>query len=176
MFCLRFLGGADIQGAHGAPGGRAGQTRRVALLAKLIAYLWPEADAERGRRLLSESLYVLRKALGAGALVSEGDSIRLNFEFVSCDVAEFEAAVERGDLESAVSVYAGAFLDGFFVRDAPEFERWVESERRRLADYYAKALEQLAGEAEAAQDQPGAVGWWQRLVAHDPYNSRYSLR
>jgi DNA-binding SARP family transcriptional activator len=143
---------------------------------KLIAYLWPEADAERGRRLLSESLYVLRKALGAGALVSEGDSIRLNSEFVSCDVAEFDSAVERGDLESAVSVYAGAFLDGFFVRDAPEFERWVESERRRLADCYAKTLEQLAGEAEAAQDQPGAVGWWQRLVAHDPYNSRYSLR
>jgi DNA-binding SARP family transcriptional activator/TolB-like protein len=143
---------------------------------KLIAYLWPEADAERGRRLLSESLYVLRKALGAGALVSEGDSIRLNSELVYCDVAEFEAAVERGDLESAVSVYAGAFLDGFFVRDAPEFERWVESERRRLADYYAKALEQLAGEAEAAQDQPGAVACWQRLVAHDPYNSRYSLR
>jgi DNA-binding SARP family transcriptional activator/TolB-like protein len=189
MTCLRFLGGAAIQGAHGAPGGRAGQARRVALLAllatartravtreKLIAYLWPEADAERGRRLLSESLYVLRKALGAGALVSEGDSIRLDPEFVSCDVPEFEAAVERGDLESAISVYAGAFLDGFFVKDAPEFERWVESERRRLADCYAKALEQLAEGAEAAQDQPGAVGWWQRLLAHDPYNSRYALR
>ncbi len=189
MLCLRFLGGAAIQVAHGAPGGRAGQARRVALLAllatartgavtreKLIAYLWPEADAERGRRLLSESLYVLRKALGAGALVSEGDSIRLDPEFVSCDVPEFEAAVERGDLESAISVYAGAFLDGFFVKDAPEFERWVESERRRLADCYAKALEQLAEEAEAARDQPGAVGWWQRLLAHDPYNSRYALR
>jgi DNA-binding SARP family transcriptional activator/TolB-like protein len=143
---------------------------------KLIAYLWPEADAERGRRLLSESLYVLRKALGAGALVSEGDGVRLDPEFVSCDVPEFEAAVERGDWESAISVYAGAFLDGFFVKDAPEFERWVESERRRLADCYAEALEQLAEEAEAAQDQPGAIGWWQRLLAHDPYNSRYALR
>ncbi|NNG16139.1 MAG: tetratricopeptide repeat protein, partial [Gemmatimonadales bacterium] len=188
MLSLRLFGGVSIRVENHFPGSDASQSRRVALLAllattrtgatrdKLVGYLWPESGAEQGRHLLSESVYQLRKSLGSGALVSEGDNIRLNPDLATSDVAEFEAAVERGDLETAVSVYAGPFLDGFYVRDAPEFERWVETERRRLADSYAMALERFAEEAEAAEDHPGAVERWKRLIVHDAYNSRYVLR
>jgi DNA-binding SARP family transcriptional activator/TolB-like protein len=189
MLSLRLLGGASLRIEHGEPDGEALQTRRMALLAllatsrmgavsreKLTAYLWPEAPAERGRHLLSESVYVLRRALGASALRSEGDSVRLDSDLVSCDVVEFESAVERGDLESAASLYSGPFLDGFFVKNAPEFDRWVESERQRLADSYAAVLERLAEREQEAGDHPAAVRWWSRLTTHDPYNSRYALR
>ncbi len=189
MLSLRLLGGASLRIEHGEPDGEAVQTRRIALLAllaasrtgavsreKLTAYLWPEAEAERGRHLLSESVYVLRRALGTSALRSEGDSVRLDSDLVSCDVVEFESAVARGDLESAASLYAGAFLDGFFVKNAPEFDRWVEAERQRLADSYAATLERLAERAQEAGDHPAAVRWWRRLATHDPYNSRYALR
>jgi serine/threonine-protein kinase len=189
MSSLRLLGGVSVEGEQGALAGRAGQRHRVALLAlvataptrtlsrdKLLAYLWPESKEERGRHLLSESLYVLRKALGDDAIPSEGDKLRLNLEVLSCDACEFEAAIERGDLEHAVSLYAGPFLDGFFLRDAPEFGLWADGERDRFARLYSKALESLAEEAEKREDLPLAVDWWRRLVAEDPLSSRITVR
>ncbi|MGD2216979.1 MAG: BTAD domain-containing putative transcriptional regulator, partial [Gemmatimonadales bacterium] len=188
MVSIRLLGGATLRVEDGEPDAEAVQTRRVALLAllaasptgavsrdKLTAYLWPEAEAGRGRHLLSESVYVLRRALGTSALRSEGDSVRLDADRLSCDVVEFESAVARGDLESAASLYSGPFLDGFFVKNAPEFEHWVESERQRLADSCAAVLERLAERAQEAGDHPTAVRWRRRLATHDPYNSRYAL-
>ncbi|UCC49075.1 MAG: hypothetical protein JSV41_02530, partial [Gemmatimonadota bacterium] len=189
MFSLRLLGGAAIEGKRGPLRGRAGQARRVGLLAlaatsptksvsrdKLVAYLWPESGAEQGRHLLSESLYVLRKALGAEALITDGDNVRLNSDVVASDVEAFEKALEEGDLERAVSHYGGPFLDGFFLKDAPEFERWVDSERARLADRYAAAVALLGEGAETSQDWATAVSRWKQLAAHDPYNSRVALR
>ncbi|MGH7475980.1 MAG: BTAD domain-containing putative transcriptional regulator [Longimicrobiales bacterium] len=178
-----------MAGENGALTGRAAQRHRLALLAllalaparrlsrdKLIAYLWPESDPERARNLLNVSAYVLRAALGEGALLSAGDELRLNAEVVQADVAEFEAALERADHAHAVALYRGPFLDGFFLSDAPEFEHWVDRERERLAGRYGKALEALAEATEAARDHGRAVEWWQARAAHDPYDSRVALR
>lgn len=92
MFSLRLFGGASLEGPDGALTGRATQRHRVALLAlvatagnegvsrdKLIAYLWPELDADRARHLLSNCLYVLRQALGEATLVSSTDAVRLGW-------------------------------------------------------------------------------------------------
>ncbi|HEV7589284.1 MAG TPA: BTAD domain-containing putative transcriptional regulator, partial [Longimicrobium sp.] len=59
---------------------------------------------------------------------------------------------------------------------APEFERWVDGERDRLARAYAGALEALAAAAEAEGSALRAVEWWRRLTAHDPFSSRAALR
>src|SRR5439155_369146 len=72
--------------------------------------------------------------------------------------------------------YAGPFVDGFFLANNVEFERWVDAERDRLAGAYAAALESLAAERETAGDLSAAVQWWQRLARHDPHNSRTVLR
>src|SRR5215213_4791705 len=110
-FHLRLFSSPSLDAEGGDPlTGRAAQRHRIALLAllalapagrlsrdKLIGFLWPESDAERGRNLLKVSVYVLRSALTESALLSEGDDLRLNAEVVRPDVAEFEAALERGD-------------------------------------------------------------------------------
>ena len=142
---------------------------------KLIAYLWPDADAERGRHLLSNSLYVLRQALGEDTLLAAGDVVR-SADGLRCDVREFEEALSRGEPERAVTLYAGPLLDGFFLPDAPEFERWVERERERIASAHAHALESLAEAAEGRRDFLGAAAWWKRRAAHDPLDSRVALR
>jgi len=152
-----------------APGGRLSRD-------KLIAYLWPESDVERGRNLLKVSTYVLRTALGEHALSSEGDDLRLNADVVRVDATEFEAALVSGEHAQAVTLYGGPFLDGFFLSDAPEFEQWVTRERERLAAGYAKALEALAEEAEARQDFAAAAEWWKRRSAQDLYDSRVAVR
>ena len=188
MFCLKLFGGATLVSPEGPMTGRAVQRRRLALAAllavarergmsrdKLLAYLWPEADAERARHLLSDSVYRINQALGREAVVAAGDGLRLSAELPS-DVGQFEDAVARGEDEAAVALYAGPFLDGFFVQESAELERWIEGERRRLGDEYAGAVERLAEAAEREGDGRTAVRWWRRVAAHDPLSSRVALR
>ena len=190
LFSLKLLGSPTIQGPGDTPlGGQAAQRHRIALLAllarspergvsreKLLAYLWPESDPEHARNLLNVSVYVLRKALGEDALLSGADHLRLNRQVIRSDVAEFETALLEGERERAAASYEGPFLDGFFLDHAPEFERWVDRERDRLAGSYAKALEELAAAAEARGDPATAAGWWKERAAHDPYDSRVARR
>jgi serine/threonine-protein kinase len=190
MLSLRLLGGISLTGPQGRDLGRASQRRRLALLAvlavargrsvtrdKLMALLWPEADSERARHLLSDSLYVLRDALGDDVLVAVGDDVSLNQERLSCDATDFTRALEEGDRARAVEVYAagGAFLDGVHVADAPEFERWVDSVRAQLTTDYRRALEELANDATGSGRHNEAVTWWRRLSAEDRLSSRIAL-
>src|SRR5262245_42020485 len=124
---LYAFGGLRLE-AHGsnATGGPA-QRRRLALLAllasfgtrglsrdKAIGYLWPDHTEKRARHLLSESIYVVRQFIGDDAIVTTPDDVSLGAA-LWCDAAAFRAALAANDLESAVNLYAGPFLDGFFV-------------------------------------------------------------
>lgn len=186
---LKLFGGLSIETESGPLTGRAVQRRRLALLAllacaresglsrdRLIAYLWPEADAESGRRFLSDSVYRINQALGGDAILAAGNELRLDTQLLPADVGHFESALARADYETAVGTYPGPFLDGFFLPDALEFERWTERERDRLARAYARALEALAESAEREGSGIRAVDWWRKLAAHDPYNSRVASR
>lgn len=188
MARLTLLGGLRIEDEDGPLPGRASQRRRLALLAllasppghpvprdKLIAFLWPDVGDERARRNLSSALYDLRAELGDDVVSASGDELALDPEQIPSDVAAFTAALEAGDLDAATAVYAGPFLDGFFLADAVEFERWSEGERQRYAGAYRKALEQLADRHRATGDHKSAVDAWRKLSVADPYNSRVAL-
>ncbi len=187
---LKLFGGLSIESGSGPLTGRAVQRRRLALLAllssrarkggmsrdRLIALLWPHADAENGRRFLSDSVYRINQALGGDVITAAGDELRLDKQRLPSDLDAFEEALSGADHEAAVRSYTGPFLDGFFLPDAPEFERWTEGERARLGHGYARALEALAELAEERGSGTRAVDLWRRLAAHDPYNSRVALR
>ena len=91
---------------------------------------------------------------------------------MSSDVADFESALRRGDLASAVELYRGPFLEGFYLGDAPEFEQWLDGERGRLARSYAGALERLARSADAAHDHAAAIKWWRKLTEAEPVSGK----
>jgi DNA-binding SARP family transcriptional activator/uncharacterized protein HemY len=186
---LLLFGGAFLEGPDGPLTGRAAQGHRLALLAllaaehprpltrdRLIACLWPQSDSERGRRLLRRALHLLRAALGRDAVHSHGDELRLDAAWLQCDLWEFRAALERRDLEAVLTAYTGPFLNGIYLDEAEEFERWVEVERGHLAACFAEALEALAEQREAAGELRAAVGAWRRLSEQDPYNSHNALR
>ena len=188
MFAVRLFGPPVIEGEEGPLNGRAAQRHRLGLLAllsaapghqlsrdKLLAYLWPDADAKRARHLLNVSVHVLRRELGEDALASVGDDVRLDPGIIRSDVAAFETAIAEGDAERAVGLYTAPFLDGFHLNGSTEFERWQDGERDRLAGLYERALESLAAEAEAAEDTEAAVEWWRRLAAHNPCSGRIAL-
>lgn len=188
MFSLQLLGGCTLR-CDGEPlAGAAVQPRRLALFAlaasrraglsrdKLIAYLWPDEDRERARHFLADSLFTVRKSLGSDVFISTGSDIRVNPESVCADLWMFEDACARSDFASAASLYHGPFLDGFFIGDAPEFERWADTERERLGTTYGNCLERRAEELERDGDHCNAVHWWTRLSLHDPYSSRIAVR
>ncbi|HET7232684.1 MAG TPA: BTAD domain-containing putative transcriptional regulator [Longimicrobium sp.] len=189
MFFLKLLGCAALE-RDGVPvSGRAVHRRRLALLAvlaaargrmvgreRVIGYLWPDHPGDAARHLLSESLYILRKTLGDDAIVAAGDEISLDPAVVGSDLAAFQAALDADRPEEAVALYGGPFLDGFYVSEAPDFERWAEQERDRLARAYARGLEALAESAEAVGEPLRAAEWWKRLAREDPFSSRVALR
>ena len=158
--------------------------RRLALLAvlaaagergrsrdQLLVLFWPDATQTRARHSLDQLLYALRGSIGES--VFDGvNPLRLNSELVTSDVGDFNAALERGDLEAAASAYGGPFLDGFYLTDAAEFERWADAERSRLAAAYAGVLERMAQDASAAEDHITALERWKTLVETDPLSAK----
>jgi len=182
MFFLRLLGGLSLTTASGPVTGRATQRRRLALLTilatsrgqpvsrdKLLGLLWPAVDGARARHLLSDSLYILREALGDDALILAGGTVALNPDRVTSEVTAFTNALSRGDREAAVEAFSGkgVFLDGLYLSDAPDFERWVETTRAQLTAEYRRVLEQLAAEASTQGRPSDAVLWWRRLALDD---------
>jgi TolB-like protein/DNA-binding SARP family transcriptional activator/Tfp pilus assembly protein PilF len=189
LFRLRLFGGASIDGSDGPLTGRAVQRRRLALLAllavargrgltrdRLLAYLWPDSDPERARHLLSDSVYRINQALGGDAILAVADDLRINPDRLASDVWEFGDAIEAQDWTRAVELHSAPFLDGFFVPDSGDFDRWADGERERHRRERARALDALACAADSASDHAGSVRWWRALAADDPYSSRVALQ
>lgn len=138
---------------------------------KLLALLWPESTAEHARHALEQLLYALRRQLPR-ELLTGTDPLRLNPAAITSDVGEFERAVADGDPARAVARYAGPFLDGFFLTDAPEFEAWLEAERARLAREHTAALRRMARDAGARGQHTLEIDCWRRLRAVEPLSER----
>ena len=185
---LTLLGGAVIRSGGKPLGGAAAHRHRIALLAllaaspapvsrdKLIAMLWPERDTDSGRNLLKVAVHELRKVLGDDAIRSTGDQLSIDPAALPCDVLDVETAVTRDRHETVVDLYDGPFLDGFHLKDAPEFEHWADGQRARFASIYATSLEKLALAHERNGQWREAVAIWRKLSAVDPARADVALR
>jgi len=153
--------------------GLVAQPRRLALLAYLAAATprGPELDQPRARAALRQSLYVLREVLGPAALVSHGnEEVGLDFRAVRCDVVDFRDSIESGHLSEGLDIYRGHLLEGFFISDAPEFERWLETERAALQEAASDAARTLVDRCEAGGDLTAAAQWARRATRLAPFD------
>jgi DNA-binding SARP family transcriptional activator len=190
MLSLRLFGGISLSDPVRTIPARATQRRQLALLAvvstptarprsrdKLGALLWPEATSEHARRLLSDSIYVLRTALGDDVILTAGENVSINVDRLQVDVLEFTCAMDKGDYRKAVEIRngGGPFLDGAHLLDSSEFEHWAEVTRSELDAAYRDALRRIAGAASSAGDLAGAVDWWRRLAGEDPLSASVAL-
>jgi DNA-binding SARP family transcriptional activator len=154
---ISLLGPVSLTGPEGKSLRRASQQRRIALLAlvasspgesisrdRLLGLLWPDRDERTARHLLADSLYVLRQTLGDRAIIASGETLRLSADVVRIDVVEFRRALASERWSDAVRLYRGDFLDGFFVRNAADFDQWALSERDRLRVLATGAASKLA--------------------------------
>lgn len=138
---------------------------------RVLGILWPDSDSERARHALSQTLYALRQALGVDVIISTPD-LSLDPARIITDLAEFRSAVLAERWDEAAARFTGHFLDGFYLGDAPDFERWTESERANLAVDGARAIEHAARARTARGELDAAAECWRRLTRLDPLRSR----
>jgi DNA-binding SARP family transcriptional activator len=184
---LRTLGGLSLVRDGNLFAGAAGQRGRLAILAVIAAagdtgvsrdrihsLFWPDSDTERARGALNQSLFAIRRDLGEREAILGNTEIRLNASVLGCDLRDFGDAVAAAELERAVGLYAGPFLDGIHVRSG-EFERWVEQEREKHASRYRDALRQLIDRSRASGDISATVRWCQLLASAEPLSALSAL-
>jgi len=188
MLRLQTFGGVSLYRGDENLTGAVTQRRRLGILVllatsgatglsrdKLLAFLWPESDAPSARHVLNQLLYAQRRQVGDEALFQGRKTLRLNPAVIASDVDEFQRALEADQLAAAADLYRGPFLDGFFLKDAPEFERWADDQRGRLARRAVDALTTLATRSSERGDHRAGAGWWRRALEIDPFNSQIAL-
>ncbi|MFL5704884.1 MAG: ATP-binding protein, partial [Ktedonobacteraceae bacterium] len=127
---------------------------RIHLRKTLSELFWPEGDARHGRAALRITLLHLRHLLGEGAgvdpashLLTTGDTLGLDFTSdveldlhtlheawtLACASTHTALAMPEdarrsllGQLQRAISIVHGEFLEGFSLRDAPAFDDWAQ--------------------------------------------------
>jgi DNA-binding SARP family transcriptional activator len=134
----------------------------------LVGLLWGDKEETAARHSLREAVRVVRKAVGEGALNSEGDQIILDASAVRLDLTTFEARVTSGDWDGAAALVQGELAEGFSVPDASGFEEWLAAERLQWGRRSREVLVRAGERCLARGDDLGALALGERVLAANP--------
>ena len=104
----------------------------------VAAFFWPDSDDDRARHALSQALYELKRILGDGWLETQGGRLIVT-NLCEVDCLEFNTSLQKGERAWALSLYRGAFLDGFFLPNNQQFENWIDRQRAQFERAHRKA-------------------------------------
>jgi predicted ATPase/DNA-binding SARP family transcriptional activator/Tfp pilus assembly protein PilF len=90
---------------------------------------------------------------------------------VETDYADFRKAFEANDLDRALNVYTGPFLQGLESYEDNEFATWLELERQRLHEQWREVIFKKARVSEPQQ----ASNLFQRLLEQDEFDEEALL-
>jgi DNA-binding SARP family transcriptional activator/predicted ATPase len=149
---------------------------------KLAGLLWPERTETAARNNLRRALSNLRRTIGDRAqdgtpcLLVTHQTIRFNPSGdVWIDTLAFTSLLasprqqSAPQLEQAIGLYRGEFLEGSSLADSPPFEEWMVLCRERYQRLMREALHLLVGEYETQGDYEGALQLAWRLVDLEPW-------
>ncbi len=143
----------------------------------LAGLLWAEMPDAAARRNLTKSLTVLRRTCGPYMIIESG---QVGFDpaaNLDLDLAQFNEAISNFDLaEPGINLYRGDFLDGFYVKDAIEFENWQLAQRQSLREAATALLEHLIEKSEAERDYTAGITYLHRLIKLDPWREEAQRR
>src|SRR5262249_55086946 len=115
----------------------------------LADMFWDERSQTRAATNLRTLLASMRQTLAPYLRITRR-TIGLNLQSDQwLDTYAFEEWSERyapphmAQLESAVALYRGDFLSGFYIRESPRFEEWVLMQQERLRRKIVLALHSL---------------------------------
>jgi DNA-binding SARP family transcriptional activator len=141
--------------------------------AALSGLLWPESPEENARASLRRTLTGIRK-MAPDCLSTTRQTAAVNADAqISVDVIRFAALVADGaatdDLQEAVALYQGDFLERFYLPDAPPFDRWALGQRARLRQMALEALHSLAVHFAGRREYGPAVSYARQVLDIEPW-------
>ncbi len=148
---------------------------------KLAALLWPDMPDQAARSNLRYALSNLRKAIGdvyasQPVLCISKQTVQVNPDGdLDADVLTFSRQLAQtspglSNLEEAMRLYQGDFLDGFYIGSDSAFEEWVVLKREQLRRQALEALQRLAQAYRESGDLANAVTAAWRLVDLEPWS------
>jgi DNA-binding SARP family transcriptional activator len=163
LVCLCLLGKArvDRRAPRGQAGGKDRPVRVQPRPLRLLAFLALNWKRPHRREEMQDLFWShkpsgpaannLRQALPPDSLCVQDDTVQWNPAVPPwVDALAFEAALETGDLDTALSLYVGPFLP-----DA--YDEWAQLERERLSLRYLTALEARAERCYEARQREARV-------------------
>src|SRR5262245_1835515 len=116
----------------------------------LVTLLWGDMPEATAKRNLTQVLSLLRKQFALFLDITP-QQIGLKPEATYwLDVQLFQQTLEPlnpsqapEQLRQAIELYQGDFLQGFYVKEALDFEAWVLAQRGRLRELMIQALDRL---------------------------------
>ena len=182
---LKTFGGLSLADPDGSSALPEAAQRRLVLLAlaaeagqrglprdRAVAYLWPEADDERGRRSLNQLRYTLRRELGADPLFGTL-TLRPDPAVLDSDLDHFRSALAAGDADTALALHSAAFLDGVALGGSAELDEWAEGCRVEARRGLERLVERAARDAQSRTNFVRAEVLWRRLVQLEPLAAPY---
>lgn len=145
---------------------------------------WPDLAQNDAHRNLSHLLTHLRVALPLEEMLNyTDDTIFLEPNYVWSDSATFQrlTAGKKGEtsleeMEKAVPLYHGPFLDSFALDSSSEYESWVTLQRSVLEKHYLAALMLLTEKEVATQNYRAAISNLQKVLLVDPFDESVHRR
>ncbi len=134
---------------------------------RLVALFWGDRPERKARRSLTTALWHIRHRCLPDPELILSDTHTVQFQPQAdlwVDVEAFTARAAQDDLDdlqAAVALYRGDFLEGFY-------DDWVINERYRLESLFLDVLARLMAGHEALDDPRAALATAQRLLEHDP--------
>jgi DNA-binding SARP family transcriptional activator len=148
---------------------------------KLAGLLWPDWPEKSARNNLRYALANLRQVIGdreteAPLLCISRQSVQVNPDSaLEVDANQFATLVELPDhapknLETAIKLYHGRFLEGFSIPDSTPFEEWALLKREYYDRLMLSALHRLAAAHEARGEFTQALALAWRQVELEPWH------
>lgn len=155
---------------------------------RLAEMLWADRTQKQALANLRTILTPLRRTFGDYLNITRQT---LAFEHSGdywLDAAEFERRIDRlqpvltspaalgpeesDELERAISLYRGDFLDGFYLSEGVGFEEWSLLTRERLRRLAVEGMRRLVETRLERRDYMSGIAVAERLLAIDPYDEQ----
>lgn len=138
---------------------------------KLAGLLWGELPDFNANANLRKVLTNLRHLVGPYLTITR-ESVALNdAKLPQVDIREFDQVCQsdnRADWQTAVNLYRGDFLEGFYLESEPVFEEWLLGERQRLRQQLLLALRKLVKYFWGRHQYTHAIRHTRHLLALEP--------
>jgi predicted ATPase/DNA-binding SARP family transcriptional activator len=179
MLEIKTLGGLKLS-INGEPLSNLGSHKAEAILVYLAvksgpqnrnmlgSLFWPGSAESQALTSLRVALSLLRRDLEEYLEIShQMVEIKPGAE-VNLDVADLMTKLSSGQVEQALDIFQGDFLEGFFIRDCLEFEDWRLLQQERVRRLVISGLHTAISTAIEEKDYRRGQYFAQRLLELDP--------